>query len=276
MERARENEAEGVFFFDGPTRTHFIGPGQPTKPTSCLRAVGHQLPQKRAVDQVKAKEQGFESGPRLGQPVLPRQEVVLGCVLVYKRHVLVVFCLSLHFGVAFCLKTAFCLLCILSQGCVLPQRFKVIAVCLKVAFCLCVLKSLRFGFEGCDLPPSCVLLLRFDNYVLWSSRIIRYARSRPNGKMIVDSIENGPYVRRMIATPEEPDLPVPVPESFHEQTNEELKENDIKRMDTDNQAIQTILLGLPEDVYAAVDSCETAKEIWERVRQMMKGSDIGE
>nr|GFD10453.1 Gag-Pol polyprotein [Tanacetum cinerariifolium] len=33
---------------------------------------------------------------------------------------------------------------------------------------------------------------------------------------------------------------------------------------------------LPEDVYAAVDSCETAKEIWERVRQMMKGSDIGE
>nr|GEZ57057.1 putative ribonuclease H-like domain-containing protein [Tanacetum cinerariifolium] len=41
-------------------------------------------------------------------------------------------------------------------------------------------------------------------------------------------------------------------------------------MDADDQAIQTILLGLPEDVHAAVDSCETAKEIWERVRQMMK------
>nr|GEX59854.1 uncharacterized mitochondrial protein AtMg00810-like [Tanacetum cinerariifolium] len=94
--------------------------------------------------------------------------------------------------------------------------------------------------------------------------------------MIVDSIENGPYVRRMIATPAEPDLPVPVPESFHEQTNEELTETDIKRMDADDQAIQTILLGLPEDVYAAVDSCKTAKEIWEHVRQMMKGSDIGE
>nr|GEV71379.1 integrase, catalytic region, zinc finger, CCHC-type, peptidase aspartic, catalytic [Tanacetum cinerariifolium] len=47
-------------------------------------------------------------------------------------------------------------------------------------------------------------------------------------------------------------------------------QNDIKWMDADDQAIQTILLGLPEDVYAAVDSCETAKEIWERVRQMMK------
>nr|GFB37841.1 hypothetical protein [Tanacetum cinerariifolium] len=49
--------------------------------------------------------------------------------------------------------------------------------------------------------------------------------------MIVDSIENGPYVRGMIATPREPNLPVPVPESFPEQTDKELTENDIKRMD---------------------------------------------
>nr|GEV20353.1 hypothetical protein [Tanacetum cinerariifolium] len=119
-------------------------------------------------------------------------------------------------------------------------------------------------------PP----MLNKDNYVSWSSRIIRYARSRPNGKMIVHSIENRPYVRRMIATLGEPDLPVP--ESFHEQTDEELTENDLKQMDADDQAIQTILLGLPKDVYAAVDCCETAKEIWERIRQMMKGSDIEE
>nr|GEX56825.1 hypothetical protein [Tanacetum cinerariifolium] len=108
-------------------------------------------------------------------------------------------------------------------------------------------------------------MLNKDNYVPWSSRIIRYARSRPNGKMIVDSIENGPYVRRMIATPGETYLHVPVLESFHEQTAEELIENDVKRMDADDQSIQTILLGLSEDVYAAVDSCKTAKEIWERV-----------
>nr|GEV57920.1 integrase, catalytic region, zinc finger, CCHC-type, peptidase aspartic, catalytic [Tanacetum cinerariifolium] len=120
------------------------------------------------------------------------------------------------------------------------------------------------------------LILNKDNYVSWSSRIIRYARSRPNGKMIVDSIKNGPYVRRMIATLGEPDLPILVLESFHKQTDEEQIEIDIKRMDVDDQAIETILLGLPKDVYAAVDSCETAKEIWERVRQMTKGSDIEE
>nr|GEZ73606.1 hypothetical protein [Tanacetum cinerariifolium] len=43
----------------------------------------------------------------------------------------------------------------------------------------------------------------------------------------------------------------------------------------DDQAIQTILLGLPEDIYATVDSCETTQEIWLRVQQMIKGSDIG-
>nr|GEU73523.1 retrovirus-related Pol polyprotein from transposon TNT 1-94 [Tanacetum cinerariifolium] len=81
--------------------------------------------------------------------------------------------------------------------------------------------------------------------------------------MIVDSIEDRPYVRGMIATLGEPDLPVPVPESFHKQTDEELTETDIKRMDADDQAIQTILLGLPEDVYAAVDSFRQTKNLHE-------------
>ncbi|GKC79732.1 hypothetical protein Tco_1130506 [Tanacetum coccineum] len=46
-------------------------------------------------------------------------------------------------------------------------------------------------------------------------------------------------------------------------------------MEADDQAIETILMGLSEDIYAAVDSCDTAQEIWLRVQQMMKGSDIG-
>nr|GEZ48702.1 hypothetical protein [Tanacetum cinerariifolium] len=89
------------------------------------------------------------------------------------------------------------------------------------------------GSESC--PP----MLNKDNYVPWSSRLLRYAKSRPNGKLIHNSILNGPYI------------------------------------EAGDQAIQTILLGLPEDIYAAVDSCETAQEIWLRVQQMMKGSDIG-
>nr|GEY85418.1 hypothetical protein [Tanacetum cinerariifolium] len=44
-------------------------------------------------------------------------------------------------------------------------------------------------------------MLNKENYVPWSSRLLRYAKSRPNGKLIHNSILNGPYVRRMIAEP---------------------------------------------------------------------------
>ncbi|GKC96013.1 hypothetical protein Tco_1161455 [Tanacetum coccineum] len=119
------------------------------------------------------------------------------------------------------------------------------------------------------------LILNKENYVPWSSRLLRYAKSRPNGKLIYNSIINGPYVRRMIPEPGDAARAVPVPETFHEQTDDELTEEKIKQMEADDQAIQTILLGLPEDIFAAVDSCETAQEIWLRVQQMMKGFHIG-
>nr|GEZ41881.1 ribonuclease H-like domain-containing protein [Tanacetum cinerariifolium] len=120
-------------------------------------------------------------------------------------------------------------------------------------------------------PP----MLNKENYVPWSSRLLRYAKSRPNGKLIHNSILNGPYVRRMIPEPGDANRDVNVNETFHEQTNDELSEKELKQIEADDQAIQTILLGLPEDIYAAIDSCETAQEIWLRVQQMMKGSDIG-
>nr|GEW80791.1 hypothetical protein [Tanacetum cinerariifolium] len=91
-------------------------------------------------------------------------------------------------------------------------------------------------------PP----MLNKENYMPWSSHLLRYAKSRPNGKLINNSILNGPYVRRMIPEPRDA-----------------------------NREITTILLDLPEDIYAAFDSCEAAQEIWLLVQQMMKGSDIG-
>ncbi|GJW06575.1 hypothetical protein Tco_1568998 [Tanacetum coccineum] len=87
-------------------------------------------------------------------------------------------------------------------------------------------------------PP----MLNKDNYVPWSSRILC-----------------------------DLDREVLIAETFHEQTDDELTNNEVKQIEADDQAIQTILMGLPEDIYAAVDSCETAQEIWLRVQQMMKG-----
>nr|GEV50948.1 retrovirus-related Pol polyprotein from transposon TNT 1-94 [Tanacetum cinerariifolium] len=46
------------------------------------------------------------------------------------------------------------------------------------------------------------------------------------------------------------------------ETDDELTEKELKQIEVDDQAIQTILLGLPEDIYAVVDSCKTAQKIW--------------
>nr|GFB51336.1 hypothetical protein [Tanacetum cinerariifolium] len=93
--------------------------------------------------------------------------------------------------------------------------------------------------------------------------------------LIHNSILNGPYVRKMIPKPGDANREIIVTKTFHLQIDDELSDKELKQIKADDQAIQTILLGLPEDIYAAVDSCETAQEIWLRVQQMMKGSDIG-
>nr|GEZ77153.1 ribonuclease H-like domain-containing protein [Tanacetum cinerariifolium] len=125
------------------------------------------------------------------------------------------------------------------------------------------------GFES--RPP----MLNKENYIPWSSRLLWYAKSRPNGKLIHNSILNGPYVRKMIPEPGDANRDINITETSHLQTDDELSDKEIKQIEADDQAIQTILLGLPEDIYAAVDSYETAQEIWLRVQQIMKGSDIG-
>nr|GEY40742.1 hypothetical protein [Tanacetum cinerariifolium] len=128
-------------------------------------------------------------------------------------------------------------------------------------------------YAGCSesRPP----MLNKENYVPWSSRLLRYAKSRPNGKLIHNFILNGPYVKKLIPEPGDANRDITVTETFYLQIDDELSDKELKQIEADDQAIQTILLGLPEDIYAAVDSCKTAQEICLRVQQIMKGSDIG-
>ncbi|GJZ52684.1 hypothetical protein Tco_0607569 [Tanacetum coccineum] len=58
----------------------------------------------------------------------------------------------------------------------------------------------------------------------------------------------------MIPEPGDLDHEVPVAEIFHEQTDDELTDKEVKQMEADDQAIQTILMGVHEDIYDAVDS----------------------
>nr|GEV78072.1 hypothetical protein [Tanacetum cinerariifolium] len=112
---------------------------------------------------------------------------------------------------------------------------------------------------GSESRPT---MLNKKNYVSWSSHLLWYAKSRPNGKLIHNSIINGPYVRRMIPELGDANHEVTVTETFHVQIDDELTDKELKQIEADDQAIQTILLGLPEDISAVVDSSETAQEIW--------------
>ncbi|GJS51039.1 hypothetical protein Tco_0624401 [Tanacetum coccineum] len=53
-------------------------------------------------------------------------------------------------------------------------------------------------------PP----MLNKDNYVPWSSLLLRYAKSKPNEKLIYNFIMNVPYVRRLIHEPGDPEREV--------------------------------------------------------------------
>nr|GEZ17077.1 integrase, catalytic region, zinc finger, CCHC-type, peptidase aspartic, catalytic [Tanacetum cinerariifolium] len=108
-------------------------------------------------------------------------------------------------------------------------------------------------------PP----MLNKENYVPWSSRLLWYAKSRPKGKLIHNSILNGPYVRKMILEPGDANRDITVTETFHLQTDDELSDKELKQIEADDQAIQTILLGLPEDIYTAEKKAKLFNE-WER------------
>nr|GFA82194.1 hypothetical protein [Tanacetum cinerariifolium] len=84
------------------------------------------------------------------------------------------------------------------------------------------------------------------------------------------SIINGPYVRRMIPEPGDTNREVPVNETFHVHTDDELTEKELKEIKADDQAIQTILLDLPKDIYTDYNQ----KEVDElKAKRLAKNQD---
>nr|GEY10206.1 hypothetical protein [Tanacetum cinerariifolium] len=72
-----------------------------------------------------------------------------------------------------------------------------------------------------------------ENYIPWSSHLLRYAKSRPNGKLIHNSILNGPYVRKMIPEPGETNRDINITETSHLQTDDELSDKELKQIEAD-------------------------------------------
>ncbi|GKE01963.1 hypothetical protein Tco_1389946 [Tanacetum coccineum] len=109
-------------------------------------------------------------------------------------------------------------------------------------------------------PP----MLEKSMYDSWASRIRLFIKGKKHGRMMLDSIDNGPLV---YPTVKENGQTRPKKYS-------ELIEAQQLQDDCDVQATNIILHGLPPDVYALVNHQEAAKDSWDRVMMLMKGTKL--
>ncbi|GKE95204.1 hypothetical protein Tco_1580059, partial [Tanacetum coccineum] len=89
-------------------------------------------------------------------------------------------------------------------------------------------------------------------------------RKRENQKWLLKALEDGPYVFRNI-TPTGSIIP-------RLQEVEDLQGDDLLYYDAEMELTNMILLSIPNEIYNSVDSCKTAKEMWDRVERLMRGT----
>ncbi|GKE17997.1 hypothetical protein Tco_1425574 [Tanacetum coccineum] len=61
-----------------------------------------------------------------------------------------------------------------------------------------------------------------------------------------------------------------------EQTKDDLVGNDLKQYDVNIEAMNLILLFIPNDIHNFVDACENAKDMWDRVKRLMHGTELSQ
>ncbi|GJX94953.1 hypothetical protein Tco_0349539 [Tanacetum coccineum] len=109
-------------------------------------------------------------------------------------------------------------------------------------------------------PP----MLERGSYIPWARRFKRFLnRKRENRKWLLKALEDGPYVFRNI-TPTGSIIP-------RLQEVEDLQGDDLLYYDAEMELMNIILLSIPNEIYNSVDSCKTAKEMWDRVEPGRRG-----
>ena len=121
-------------------------------------------------------------------------------------------------------------------------------------------------------PP----MLEKGSYLPWTSRMLRYIKTKDDGKLMIKSIENGPFQPKEIHDPGNPEGTPPTQPFYRLQKEDDYTAADWKQIEADDMAMHLIQLGLPREIFAAVDSCQTAYAMWERVRRLCHGTEIGQ
>ncbi|GJU78039.1 hypothetical protein Tco_1275109 [Tanacetum coccineum] len=107
-------------------------------------------------------------------------------------------------------------------------------------------------------PP----MLDKNLYDSWKIQIELYMQNREHGRMILESVKNGPLIWPTIE------------ENGVTRTKKyvELSAAEKIQADCDMKATNIILQGLPTDIYSLVNHHRVAKDLWERVQLLMQGN----
>ncbi|GKB82564.1 zf-CCHC domain-containing protein [Tanacetum coccineum] len=120
---------------------------------------------------------------------------------------------------------------------------------------------------GADNRPH---MLVKSNYSSWASRMLLYIKGKLNGKLLVDFVLNGPFQFGTIIVPETETTPATV----RERTYTHLTAEEKLRESVDIIATKIVLQGLPQDIYNLVNHNNQPKQIWDRVKLLIQGSEL--
>ncbi|GKB69301.1 hypothetical protein Tco_0930713 [Tanacetum coccineum] len=110
-------------------------------------------------------------------------------------------------------------------------------------------------------------MLERGSYIPWASRFRCYLnRKRETRKFLNHSIDVGTYELKIIQldTSQDP----------RRETEDNLTGDALKQYEADIEAMNLILISIPNDIYTSVDSCQTAREAWLRVERLMQGTAL--
>nr|GEU94027.1 hypothetical protein [Tanacetum cinerariifolium] len=116
-------------------------------------------------------------------------------------------------------------------------------------------------------PP----ILEKGMYDSWKTRIVLYIRGKENGEMLKDSIDNGPYQFKQEIIVKYTDG---ITDICHPQRLKDLAGDDKLRYDSDIKVVNILLHGLLVDIYTLINHYQTAKQIWDRVNELMEGTEM--
>ncbi|GJT91139.1 hypothetical protein Tco_1079984 [Tanacetum coccineum] len=115
--------------------------------------------------------------------------------------------------------------------------------------------------SGADNRPPMLEKIMYDS---WKSIMELYMLNRQHGQMILKSVENGPLIWLSIE-----ENGVTIPKRYSE-----LSPIEAIQAVCDIKAINIILQGLPIEIYALVSQHPVAKDLWEKIKLLMKGTSL--